>query len=418
LESQNINRIQNKKTGIFYGYKIVGICYIVTLIVWGSFNSFGVLFDSLLNEFHWSRAMTSGGFFLCMTMSGVAAIPVGKIVDKFGPRAVMMVCSLLFGGGFILMSQVNAVWQFYLVYGIVIGVGMAGFWVPVLTTVARWFVRKRGLMVGIVATGTGVGTIIFPPLINWLISQYQWRLSMVIVGILGLAVGLVLSYFIVRDPAKIGQYPDGQPGELKTENNDLTSGIFLREAAGTLQFWLVILIFFSCGFCTYTVLVHLVSHVLTLGISSATGAFFLSLGGGISIISGILSGITVDKIGIRKSLAIFLFITLASSVWLILARETWQFWIFAIIFGFAWGSFPVLETVIVVWLFGLKANGIILSIIDMGLVMGASTGPLAAGYVFDKTGNYYLAFIITAVLLAAGLLLTVLVRPPRTAQNC
>jgi MFS family permease len=417
LGNHNPDQIKDTKPGIFYGYKIVGICYVVTLIVWGSFNSFGVLFDSLLNEFHWSRAMTSGGFFICMTMSGLAAIPVGKIVDKFGPRLIMMVCSLLFGAGFILMSLINAVWQFYLVYGIIIGVGMAGFWVPVLTTVARWFFRKRGLMVGIVATGTGVGTIIFPPLINWLISQYQWRWSMVIVGIFGLVVGLVLSYFIIRDPSKIGQHPDGESVVLKTENNDISKGIFLKEAAGTLQFWLVILIFFSCGFCTYTVLVHLVPHVLTLGISSATGAFFLSLAGGISIVSGIVTGITVDRIGIKKSLVIFLIITLAASIWLIFSRETWQFWVFAIIFGFAWGSFPVLETVIVVWLFGLKANGIILSIIDMGLVMGASTGPLAAGYVFDQTGNYYFAFIITMILLVAGLILTAFVKPPRNAQN-
>jgi MFS family permease len=417
LENHSIDQIKDNKPGIFYGYKIVGICYIVTLIVWGSFNSFGVLFDSLVNEFHWSRAMTSGGFFICMTMSGLAAIPVGKIVDKFGPRLIMMVCSLLFGAGFILMSLIDAVWQFYLVYGIIIGVGMAGFWVPVLTTVARWFFRKRGLMVGIVATGTGVGTIIFPPVINWMISQYQWRFSMVIVGIFGLAVGLVLSYFIIRDPSKVGQFPDGQPGELKTENNDLIKGIFLREAAGTLQFWLVILIFFSCGFCTYTVLVHLVPHVLTFGISSTTGAFFLSLAGGISIVSGIVTGITVDRIGIKKSLVIFLITTLAASIWLIFSRESWQFWVFTVIFGFAWGSFPVLETVIVVWLFGLKANGIILSIIDMGLVMGGSTGPLAAGYVFDKTGNYYLAFIITMILLVAGLILTVFVKPPKITQN-
>jgi len=159
-----------------------------------------------------------------------------------------------------------------------------------------------------------------------------------------------------------------------------------------------------------------VSHVATLGISREVGALYLSASGLISIGGGLISGLLVDRIGIRKSLVVFVALTLAASIWLVFARVSWQFWVFTVLFGLAWGSFSVLETVIVVWLFGLKANGIILSIIDMGLVMGASTGPLVAGYVFDVRGDYYLAFAITAIMLVVGLLLTIFIKPPRIAQ--
>ena len=112
-----------KKPQLFYGYKIVVFCYITAIIVWGTFNSFGVFFDSLLNEFHWTRAATSGAFSLCTVISGLAAIPLGRITDRFGPRRVMTACSLVLGAGYILMALIDSIWQFYLIYGIIIADG-------------------------------------------------------------------------------------------------------------------------------------------------------------------------------------------------------------------------------------------------------------------------------------------------------
>jgi MFS family permease len=382
------------------------------MIVWGTYNSFGVFFNSLLTEFQWSRAVTSGAFSLCTILSGLTAIPLGRITDKFGPRAVMTICSLFLGTGYILMSAINTVWQFYIVYGVIIGIGTAGFWVPVLSTVSRWFVQRRGLMVGTVLTGSGAGTIIFPPITNWLITSYNWRISIIIVGVVTLLAGTLMSQFIRRDPYQIGQLPDGSTAILKTGNTILNEGYSLKEAISTPQLWMAALIFFCCGYYGYTVLVHIIPHALFSGISSTTATGILSIIGGLSIVGGLFAGAITDKIGIRRSMAGFLIIAVAALTWLIFAVEIWQLYLFAVVMGFTYGSIGTVETISSVWLFGLKANAIILSIIDFGLTAGAALGPFIAGYIFDVSQNYRSAFILTAAVGAAGLLLSLLIKPP------
>jgi MFS family permease len=399
----------DNRPDVFYGYKIVTSCYVITMIVWGTYNSFGVFFNSLLAEFHWSRAIISGAFSLCTVLSGLAAIPFGRITDKFGPRRIMTACSLLLGTGYILMSEINSVWQFYLIYGVMIGVGTGGFWVPVLSTISRWFSQKRGLMVGIVLSGSGAGTLIFPSLANWLISHYQWRLSITIVGMLTTIIGVSIAQFIKRSPIDAKPFYKENAPTLDILNQ--SSGYSLGKAARTVQFWIAVTIFFCCGFYGYATLVHIIPQTIDLGIPAAASAGILSVIGGISIPGGLLTGALADRIGVKKTLILFIALATAALVWLIFARFNWQLFLFAILFGLTYGSIGVSETVVSVWLFGLKANALILSIIDFGLTLGAASGPLITGYIFDVTESYQTAFILTAALSIGGLVLVLLLRP-------
>jgi MFS family permease len=406
-----------KGSHLFYGYKIVTFCYITAIIVWGTYNSFGVFFDSLLNEFQWTRAATSGAFSVCTVISGLAAIPFGRITDKFGPRLVMTVCSLVLGAGYILMALISSIWQFYLIYGIIIGVGTSGFWVPVLSTVSRWFSRKRGLMVAIVLTGSGAGTIVFPPVANWLISQYQWRLSIAIIGIITLVTGTILSQFMKRDPSQIAEFPDGGPVRTEDPARGTNWGYSAGEALRTPQFWMATVIFFCCGFCAYTIFVHIIPQALLLGVSSIAAAGIVAVIGGVAIVGGLGTGIISDRTGVKRSTVVFLVLSVLALIWLNISRDFWQLYLFAAIFGLAYGSIGVSETILSVWLFGLKDNAVILSIIDFGLTVGAAVGPLIAGYIFDLYGSYQIAFFLTAIIGFAGLFLSLFLKPPSVHER-
>ena len=157
---------QPTKTGsrFFYGYFVVIAALFLVLLHYGTRLSFGVFFKPMLTEFDWTRALMSGAFMLSMLMQGAGSILMGRLNDKLGPRFVMTLCGFLLGLGYLLMSLTGGSLHLYLFYGVIIGIGMAGAFVALLSTVARWFVKRRGMMTGIVIAGMGIGTLFMPPI--------------------------------------------------------------------------------------------------------------------------------------------------------------------------------------------------------------------------------------------------------------
>jgi len=189
----------------FYGYRIVIISFLIMTAAWIPYYTFGVFFNPVLTEFGWSRAATAGAFSASQLARGVFGIVMGRFNDKIGPRVVLTVSGVLLGAGYILLSRMESVWHLYAYYVILMGIGMSGFWVPVLSTVARWFVKKRSTMTGIVLTATGLGTLIGAPIANGLISIYDWRTSYIILGVFVLLAIPLGAQFLKREPAQIGQ---------------------------------------------------------------------------------------------------------------------------------------------------------------------------------------------------------------------
>ena len=146
-----------KKRKFFYGYVIAAACFGIQAIGIGTYIAFGIFFNPLISEFGWSRATISGASSVAFILMGLLGILVGRLNDRIGPRKMMTVTGVFFGLGYFLMSRLGAVWQLYLFYGIIIGIGMSSIDVIPLSTTARWFVRKRGIMTGIVKVGTGAG---------------------------------------------------------------------------------------------------------------------------------------------------------------------------------------------------------------------------------------------------------------------
>jgi len=402
---------ENKKPRLFYGYVIVMAAFLVFVSMYGSYFSYGVFLKPVLAEFGWSRATMSGAFALSMIIHGVLGIFMGKITDKIGPRVVIATCGFFLGSGYLLMSQIHSIWQLYLFYGVIIGIGISGGWVCLLSTIARWFNLRRSTMSGIVLSGTGVGSLIIPPVATWLIDTYSWRTAFVLLALVLLVIVFLAALLLKKDPSKMGLLPYGETNQPKNGVKHIAEGYTLKESSRTPQFWLACSAFACLGFAMFMVNVHIIPQVTELGYSAATAATVLSVAGAASIFGRILMGHFADKLGNRKVM-IFGFILLAISLfWLISSRELWALYLFSVIFGYAYGGVGASESPLIAWLFGLKSHGLIFGISDFFFTAGASIGPVLAGYIFDLTNNYQVAFFIGAVVAVIGIALMIVIKP-------
>ena len=403
----------SKKSSFFYGYVVVVAALCIMVAIWGTYYAFGVFFKPVLTEFGWTRAMTSGAFSLSLIVQGLIGIAMGGLTDRFGPRIVMTLCGFLLGIGYLLLSQLGAVWQLYLFYGVIIGIGMGGSWVPLMSTVARWFAKRRSMMSGIVLTGTGMGALIAPPVAIRLISAYDWRLSYIIMGILVLVVVILAAQLLRRDPTQRGQVPYGEylGGEQGSKLG--AEGFTIREAVYTKQFWLASAMVFCLGIGVFSIMVHIVPHATDLAISATSAASILSVIGMFNIFGRVVLGSAADRIGNRQAFIIGFILMSIAFFWLMLAKEMWMLYLFAAIFGFAHGGMGTSESPLVARLFGLGSHGLILGVNSFIFTIGAAIGPFLTGYIFDVTGSYQMAFLIGAGAGIVGLILTVLLKPIR-----
>ena len=398
----------------FYGYFVVGAAFIIMIVSWGLYIVFGVFFNSFLDEFGWTRAVTSGAYSLSSITGGLVGIVMGGLTDRFGPRLVVTFCGILLGAGYFLMSQVDAVWQLYLFYGVIIGIGMSGLWVPLLSTVARWFTGRRSLMTGIVVSGLTIGQMIGPLVISRLIAEYQWRKSYMILGIAVFVIVVLAAQFLKRRPATVEKLADDLNEEQPEKNNNVSQGFSLKEAIHTLQFWLVTIVFFCFGYIAYGMTVHIVPHITRLGISDINAANVLAVNGGIGIVGNfVLGGLVGDRIGNRKAFIIGFILSTAALVWLVPVRELWMLYLFAAVFGLGLGSMGTSESPLVARLFGLTSHGLIYGVMGLGFTIGGAVGPVMIGYICDVTESYQSAFVVCAALGIIGLILMVILKPTK-----
>jgi OFA family oxalate/formate antiporter-like MFS transporter len=410
---KKMSHYHRNKPRFFYGYFVVGTSLLMISVIWAVYFAFGVFFKPMLNEFGWTRAVISGALSLAVMMSGLLTIAMGGLTDRVGPRTVMTLCGLFLGSGFILMSQVRTLSHLYLFYGILVGVGMGGSFVPLISTVVRWFVKRRGLMTGIVAAGTGVGTLIGPPVASRLIPIYGWRASYALLGGILMAVVVLFAQFTKRDPDQVGQIPYGQNQKDQTKLNSIVEGLSLREAVCTLQFWVFSGVVFCYGYCVYAIMVHIVPHATELGISAIRAASILATIGGLGILGKVLLGRLGDFIGNKPIIILGFILMSVASIWLISAKTQWMLFSIASIFGFGYGGSTVSQSPLIAELFGLRAHGLIFGVFSVSVMSGGAVGPLLTGYIFDVTNSYKVAFLFCAIVVFAGILFSTFLKTER-----
>jgi MFS family permease len=408
------------RTGIrprfFYGYVIVAAALFMAIVMWGARLSFGVFFSPVLEEFGWTRAATSGGFSLTWVFTGLLSIAVGRLNDKFGPRLIMTIAGFVVGLGYLFMSQLSSIWQLYLFYGL-ISIGMSAVLVPTLSTVARWFVKMRAFMTGVVLAGTGIALMVIVPAANQAILNYGWRTAYIIVGIVVIVIVVIAAQFLRRDPYQLGKLPYGYDGTSTSASGVGTPGLFFREALRTHQVWLISLVYFCTYFIYNIFLVHTVIYATGEGFSSVQAVAIMAFLGGAGIAGRMLMGIFADRIGNKQAMVLGAGLMMITLFWLLTAKDLWMLFLFGAVFGFGHGGMATMESPIVAHIFGMRSHGVILGLVFFSDTVGGAISPFLAGYIFDVTRSYHLAFFLCAILGVVNLIAILLIRPLRSPQR-
>ena len=401
----------------FYGYVVTAAGFFIWMIGGGSYSPcFSLFFKSLLAEFGWSRAETSLAFSFSYITHAVMSIVMGWLSDRLGPRFVVAVLGSFVGISYLLMSQITSLWQFQINYALVAGIGLSTFTPPVMATVSRWFVRRRGFMIGIVQGGLGIGGFFFPPFAGWLILSYGWRSAYIVMGLITLIGVTVSGLFLRRDPREMGLLPDGESGSpvpVVEQKHPMPQrrGLPFGEVIRTSQFWVIAGLHWSFGFCRSTFIGHIAIHVQDLGFSLADGANVLAVIAGSSMIGRIGMGRMADRMGNRTTFMISFAMTTAALAWGLIAADLWRLYLFAFVFGVAWGAQAVLRFSITSDVFGLRSLGLLMGVLMVAESVAAGFGLYFAGYLFDVSGSYQGAFWMGIGFSAIGMVMAWLLKP-------
>jgi MFS family permease len=331
----------------------------------------------------------------------------------------MSVCGFIMGLGLVLTSQVNALWQLYVTYGIIVGIGVGAGFAPAMATTTRWFIKRRGLALGIVASGAGLGVLILAPVVERLIAAFGWSTAYFILGVTTWVVLIPSALFIRRDPVEKGLQPYGMDESLPTPDINQQagtgkakseSGIALKAAARYKPLWILFSVFFLFNFCLQMVMIHLVNYATDMGIASLIAATFISIIGLSGFLGRLIMGTASDRIGSNNALAICCAILMTTMVWLIFARELWMFYLFAVIFGFAYGGEVPQMPVLVGRFFGLRAVAALVGVVVFGATIGGAIGAWVGGQIFDVTQSYQVAFTIAAIAGFVAVIITLVLK--------
>lgn len=396
-----------KKEVYFSSYTVVIAAFLVTVAGGMAIFSFGIFFKPISVEFGWTRTEISGAFSLAIILSGFLGIVTGRLGDRFKPRLIIIFCGTVQGLAYLLLSQINSLWQLYFFFGLLVGIGVANA-TPVLSLITRSYTTTRGMMMGITMAGGGVGAVVAAPVATYFISAIGWQSSYLVMG--GIMLGLIaISAFFL--------YWSGDSRQLKGESIPSTQEVnptvkeqSLREAAYSIRFWIFGAIIFCTGFIQMIVIVHIVPGATDMGISATGAAGILSLINLASIAGSSSSGPIIDRIGSWLGMVIALILMLIGLFLLLTVRDLWAFYVFAVIYGFGWGIVVTSRSIIPADLFGLHSYGSILGIILFLYTIGGTLGPVIAGYIFDVSQHYQLAFILITCLCALSIAMTFLLR--------
>ncbi len=384
---------------MFYGWVIVGSGFVMSVIGIGSRYCYGVFLQSLEVEFGITRMATSSIFSIYMLLCSIITIFGGWAMDRYGPKRVGIFMGTFTGLSFFLTSQANAAWQLFFTYSLLFSVGTGAIYAIVNSTTSKWFVKKRGFVVGITSSGGGVGTFVMAPLVAYLIANFNWRTAFIVLGfITWIGIG-AMSLLLRQDPSELGLLPDGDQsesiqGSVIKKAEEVPRGDFsLGQAYRLSQFWLLGFSWLLISLSFHLIFVHIVPYAVDMGISPMDASFILSLIGVANVLGRLVLGRLSDTVG-RKSLGIISALIQAGALlWLMWARHLWMLYVFAIPFGFTFGGSSAMITALIGDIFGTRSLGAIMGILIAGFALGAAIGPAIGGYVFDVSGQYFMAFV-------------------------
>jgi len=280
--------------------------------------------------------------------------------------------------------------------GFALGIAYA----PPTAAVQRWFVKRRGLALGITLAGLGVGTAVMTPLSAYFITAYGWRTSYILMGIIVFLILAIAALLVVKHPEDKGLKPYGattesvaeSPAPLPDERNWTA-----KEALRTKSFWMAWLMWLFFSIPMLVVMTHIIPHAQDVGISQVAAAGAVGLIGAISIIGRIVGGVLADKIGFNRVVGFFCLLCGVMVAFLIAVKSVSMLYLFVVILGLSYGAKASMAGGLIGHLFGTKSLSAILGFVITAWAVAGIVAPPVAGYIFDKTASYNIAFIIGAV---------------------
>ncbi|MFC2005068.1 MFS transporter [Chloroflexota bacterium] len=391
-----------------HGWVVVAELLIFLAIVLGIRYSFGVFFKSIESEFYLSRGATSSLFSVYMALSSAFAFLGGWSLDRYGPKVVLLVMGIVTCLSLLLTSQTNSSWQLFISYSLLLAIGTGAGFTVVIATVSKWFVKHRGLALGIGLSGEGLGTLVMAPFAAYLISSFTWRTAFATIGIIAGVVIIGLSLLMKKRPPETDILAEATIASVESSNNRNDSvqnvSFSLAEAFRTRSFWLfgIVYLLFSLSF--HLVSTHIAPRATDIGVTAASAAAIVAVIGGCTIPGRLIIGWVSDRIS-RKVLAILcgLFQVIAL-IWLAWSGALWMFLLFAVFFGFAFGGLSNLIASLIGDTFGTANIGTITGTLIVGFGLGGALGPVLGGSVFDATSSYFISFLVGALAMSMAVL--------------
>ena len=407
--------------GIFFGWWIVGAGFVIQMLNGGLlFHAFSAYVLPLQADFGWSKGQLSGAFSMARAESGILGPLQGWSIDRFGPRSMMRIGMVLFGGGFIFMSQIHSIQTFYIAFALMaLGSSLGGF-MPLATTVTNWFARKRAMALGIMMTGMSVGGLTVP-LVVWGLSTHGWRATAFASGIIILAVGLPMSQLVRHSPEPYGLLPDGAKRTYKDGKvvaAPKITGLTARQAMKTQAFWTLSISHGAALLVVGAALLHQIPHMVEgMGLSESSAASIVAMLATIVIAGQLGGGYIGDRISKKVGIAGCMiahalgFAIFAVSTSMIGAIA------FAVLHGAAWGVRSPLINSIRADYFGRASYATIMGFTSMIVMVGMTVGPLFAGMMRDSTGSYETPFLVLAAIAGVGSLAALTARKPKWPEQ-
>jgi len=419
-----------KKRGGFYGWIALAGAMLVYFTTSGTFfYSYGVFLPAMCNEYGWSRAIVGGGLSVALLAFGLPSPLIGASIARFGPRANIVFGNLLVVIGLAGMSITTEVWQLYLFYGILVGLGGGfGLYLPCTIMVNNWFITKRSLGMGLVISAGGLGGFAFPPLATWLIPTVGLQMTWLALGMIQLTCAVLIGGLIlVRNrPEDMGQAPDGisnaQANGIEDEPG-YTSRVYqspmdwqARQAIRKPTTWLIATLCAANFLAIGTVTAHQVAYLKDIGFSPIVAAMALGLVPGMSILGRLGFGLLGVRFEVRH-LAIVSFIIQVTALIILLTTKTlFLIYIYAVLFGISYGALVVALPTFIGAYYGRIHYAQILGLIFPLAIIAEAAGPLIAGAINDAMGTYIPAFAIITGFSTVGLICAILAHPPKPPE--
>jgi MFS family permease len=392
---------------IFYGWIVVGASALVVSIGMGTLFSLGVFLKPIEDSMRWSRSAIGSVALLNWIAMGLGSLVWGSLSDRIGARIVTIAGGSLLGLGLVLSSQVVAIWQLYVTFGVMVGFAVGAFYAPLSATATRWFTTNRGLAVALVSAGIGLGTFLIAPLARWLTTLYDWRVAMIVMGDIAWLLTIPAGLLIRSAPGDVGDVAMGGSGAVAERN------FSMREVLASPPFWLISVAHFACCAAHSGPIFHMVTHAIDQGIARMAAASVLALSGLASVAGRIGAGVLADRFGAKRTLIVGLVLQSAMISLYLVTRGLPAFSLLGLGFGVAYGGVMPLYALLIRQYFGDKVMGAAYGAVFLVSTLGMGLGSFAGGIIYDQLGSYAWLFVGSLGIGGAAALVALTIRPPR-----